>query len=85
MIQVYNLDGSVQTREVMSFSEAQEVVGGYVEVVRIPLGGVLLVNEEGRLREMAPNVAASRRFGILLVGPVVHLTDESCDDVLGSG
>lgn len=84
MIQVYNLDGSIETVPAMTFAEAQKAVEGYVEVVRVS-DGILLVNEEGRLRKMAPNLHASLQFNQLLFGPVVHLTDGSCDDVLGSG
>lgn len=84
MIQVYNLDGSIETVPAMTFAEAQKAVEGYVEVVGVP-DGIVLVNEEGRLRKMVPNLNASFQFRVLLFGPVVHLTDESCDDVLGSG
>lgn len=57
-----------------SLEAMQEAVGGWVEVIRISKGDVLLVNEEGRLRGMKRNAIVSDMLGRLIVGPVV-LTD----------
>ena len=42
----------------------QALVGGYIETVRLSKSIVIVINEEGRLRGMAPNVLG-------LVGPMV--------------
>lgn len=83
MIRVFDVDGSVIDRSALTFAEAQAAVGGYVEVVRVS-NGVLLVNEEGRLRGLMANLNASYEFGRLLAGPVVLLTGPDVDAVLGT-
>ena len=84
MVGIFGTDGSIEVRSTMTFAEAQAAVGGFVEVVPTD-DGVLLVNEEGRLRGMEPNLNASYTFGRMLVGPVVSLTGSDVDAVLGSG
>lgn len=70
--------------ESMTFAEAQAVVEGYVEVLwLVENEACALVNEEGRLRSMPFNGAASYVAGRPLVGPAVFLTDEHVDLVLG--
>lgn len=54
-----------------AFSDFQSLVGGYVEVVRLPGGKVALVNEDGLALGLAPNPAASALLGIPVVGTVV--------------
>lgn len=53
--------------------ELQAVVGGYIEVVPHATSDrlVLVVNEEGRLKGMAPNLKASLVAGRPIVGPAV--------------
>lgn len=46
----------------------QEFVGGYIETVTIENDVVVICNEEGRLKGMAPNVTIR---GIDFVGPVM--------------
>lgn len=49
--------------------ELQDLVGGYIEV--LPMGGDLrlIVNEEGKLRGLEPNILAPTLD--ILVGPVI--------------
>ena len=54
-----------------AFSDFQNFVGGYVEVVRLPGAKVALVNEDGVALGLAPNPAASAMLGIPVVGTVV--------------
>ena len=54
-----------------AFSDFQSLVGGYVEVVRLPGGKVALVNEDGLSLGLPPNHAASAVLGIPVVGTVV--------------
>lgn len=67
----------------MTFAEARDAVGGFVEVVRVD-GGVLLVNEEGMILGLPMNFNASFRCGGPLFGPVVVLTGGDVDAVLGT-
>ncbi len=59
--------------ETMTFRDAEKVVGGYVEVVGVPSGGCLLVNEEGQLRRLPANEAATALAGRPIVGDAVFL------------
>lgn len=50
----------------------QSVVDGYIEAVTlIPGKAVMIVNEEGLLRGMAPNPTASMIAGAKIVGPAI--------------
>jgi len=60
-----------------SLQKAQELVQGYVEMRRFEQGGIeaqALFNEDGLLKQMPYNAAASELVGCQLVGPVVVLT-----------
>ena len=56
-----------------AFSDFQSLVGGYVEVVRLPgdKSKVALVNEDGLSLGLPPNRAASALLGTPVVGTVV--------------
>ena len=59
-----------------ALDELQGHVGGYIE--RVPVAPGLpeaYCNEEGQLRGMAPNMAATLCLGVPLVGAVVVLAD----------
>lgn len=61
----------------------QRLVAGYIETVPIASDMVALVNEEGKLRGMVPNMMVR---GDLLVGPVVFVGvkgAEFCDVPVG--
>ena len=65
-----------------TLAELQALVGGYIEMVRIPgdAGGrVFFVNEEGMLRKLRPNVRASQIAGQLLVGNAVLCSPKEVD------
>ncbi|MBO7669866.1 MAG: DUF3846 domain-containing protein [Oscillospiraceae bacterium] len=47
----------------------QQAVGGYIETVRMGRSVIAIVNEEGRLIGLLPNVLG-------LVGPIVFLGDD---------
>lgn len=68
---LYKLPGKKpEARVIPNTLEAlQELVGGYIEAVSVPVGGgcVFICNEEGKLRGMAPNFYYR---GDILVGPV---------------
>lgn len=62
-----------------SLKELQEAVGGYIEVVTLPpkssgkrkIKRIMVMNEEGLLHRLPPNVVASAVFGPDLAVPIV--------------
>lgn len=60
--------------------QLQRVVGGYIEVVGTRDGlGLLIVNEEGRLRQLPPNPVASVIAGRLIVGTAVLVPTDAME------
>lgn len=50
----------------------QAQVNGYIETVPlIPRLAVMIVNEEGRLHQMPPNILASAIAGVKIMGPAI--------------
>jgi len=50
----------------------QRILGGYMEVVRVPNAPVLLlVNEDGLAEHLAPNMVACILAGVTIVGTVL--------------
>ncbi|MPZ50842.1 MAG: DUF3846 domain-containing protein [Dehalococcoidia bacterium] len=65
-----------------TLAELQALVGGYIEMVRIPGDAgkrVFFVDEEGRLKKLPPNVRASHIAGQLLVGNAVLCSPKEVD------
>jgi hypothetical protein len=60
-----------------TLKEAQEAVGGLVELLNLPNGDQLLVNEEGLIYELALNPLASKYAGRYIVGPALLLKGEA--------
>ena len=63
-----------------TLSDAQKFVGGYVELVKVK-DGILLINEEGKLKDKPVNVDASKLYcdtygdqDIILVLQSIYLT-----------
>jgi hypothetical protein len=54
-----------------SFKELQGYVGGYIEIVRLPNNYILVVDEEGLLKQKKLNKKASELAGQPIVGDVV--------------
>lgn len=65
--------------ETPHLEDAQRFVGGYVELVysRLYPSVQLLVNEEGLLKRLPVNVAASCIAGFQIVGPALVLTGDA--------
>mgnify|MGYP003661729857 CR=1 FL=1 len=65
----------------------QEAVGGYIEAVYLDADGlnagskytVALVNEDGLMMGLDPNIVASQAMGQPVVGPVLFLNEEEWD------
>lgn len=69
----YEREIAPANKKAFTLAELQGYVGGYIEVLT-PAGGIndrLVVNEEGLLLGLAPNVAASCLAGQPIVGPAV--------------
>lgn len=71
------------------YRSVKDEIGGYMEIVHprgLPEPYVLLVDEEGRLKDLEVNGLASAWYGDLICGPAiimqVGITDEG-PDVLG--
>lgn len=76
---------SISEVEIENTLEAlQAAVDGYIETIGIVPGeAVMIVNEEGRLRDMVPNPIASAFAGIDIVGPalIVGVDEDDFTDV----
>ncbi len=87
MAVLLKIDGSQQTvapKHPPSFSleELQGFVGGYIEVVSLGNGSLLVINEEGKLERLAYNEQATQRAqGHLwpadyIAGPAVVVSEQ---------
>ncbi len=56
--------------------EAQKMIGGYVEVVYLRDGRIMLADEEGLLKSLPLNRAASRMAGRPIVGPALVMPND---------
>lgn len=64
----------------------QELVGGYIEFVYFDDGSAMMVNEEGRLRGLPPNEAATgiavlKGHPEVLVGPAVFISKAEMEKI----
>ena len=65
-----------------TLEELQALVGGYIEMIRIPGDAgkrVLFVDEEGKLKGLKPNVRASHLAGQLIVGNALLCSPKEVD------
>ena len=64
------------TKDDPTLEQVQKFVGGYVELVRVE-GGVLLIDEEGRLKpNYLPNPKASSLYGDTILGPAIFISNK---------
>jgi len=54
-----------------SLTELQAVVGGFIEVVHLPDGRLMIVNDEGKLNGLPVNPKASELYPDIIVGDVL--------------
>ena len=77
MAQIIRADGSVEEVEMPKkdgLPFMQQVVGGYIEIVRIPDGRLMVLNEEGKLLRLPLNTKATALYNNLndvIVGDVL--------------
>lgn len=77
-------DGHEEALENSSLESLQAAVGGYIECIYVGDGKVLIVNEEGKLKDLEANNPATKLateagalfYGDYICGPAV-LCDES--------
>jgi len=62
-----------------SLSEAQEIVDGYVELVLLDGGDIMLVNDVGRM-EKEPNETASGLAERMIFGDVIVIRNQDRGD-----
>jgi hypothetical protein len=60
-----------------SLKEAQDFVGGLVELVNLPNGDQMLVNEEGIMKELPINEPASSALDQPVLGNAIILAGEA--------
>ena len=63
MAQVIKVDGTTEEITDLSLKGMQEAVGGYIEMVSTPNGKVLIVDEEGKLKNKEVNLKATTIYG----------------------
>lgn len=64
MARIIKTDGEEKTVEPMNgsdfgLSEMQKIVGGYIEIVHLENGELMVVNEEGMLKNLPVNIKAT--------------------------
>lgn len=100
MAQWISVDGKVDSttkllRGAGLLPQLQEFVGGYIELVYLNDGSVMVINEEGALEGLPNNVAATKALretgtNVLMVtghlqGPVLHITHDEYVRYFGEG
>jgi len=87
MATLLNVDGSRQIVHPASpphftLEELQTLVGGYIEVVSLEQGKMLIINEDGKFIDMEYNEQATKRaqgylfLGDYIVGPAVEISEQ---------
>lgn len=84
------VEGRIETTEVETptFEECQQIIGGFVEIVRLAHGAVALVNEDGIAMglptwEMRSYTETGWPRDLTLHGNAVFLNKDEADKVLG--
>lgn len=77
MAQIIKADGAVidvkpKNGKDFSLKELQSIVGGYIEIVYLKDGNILVINDEGAINGSCINLKASKIYGSYLFGDVLH-------------
>ena len=67
----------VEGMEQPSLEDAQSFVGGWVERVVFDNGDIGLCNEEGMLKGLPVNPEITKKYGVMLCGPVIVIHKEA--------
>lgn len=73
MATIITIEGEELKLKNLSRDALQKAVGGYIEVIRLPDKGRMVINEEGVNLGLAVNNAASLIYGQRVFGDVVLL------------
>ena len=57
--------------EAFTLDELQSVVGGYIELIHLPFGRIMVINEEGKLHGLPFNRAATEHAKAALHNDVI--------------
>jgi hypothetical protein len=68
---------TVLTAKPPTLEEALAIVGGYVQMITLPNGDQLLVDEEGLLKNLPVNMDATIAANRLIVGPALLLEGDA--------
>lgn len=82
-MKIYYADGRIEVKDPCTFKEAQTIIGGDIEMVKVPTGGIMLVNEDGGWQNLPHNKNASSVVLRYIVGTVIVLSDDEREKVLG--
>ena len=66
-------------RKVFTLGELQQHVGGYIEMVQLINNKTLVVNDEGKIRQLPINNYATLFTGIEIYGDVIVLDEDETD------
>lgn len=62
-----------------TLEELQTIVGGYIEIVQLKHGLVIVVNEDGISKELLPNLNASKLAGCDIRGTTLVTTRKGAE------
>ena len=74
---IYQANGEIipimpKNNSLFTLQELQDIVKGYIEVVYLKDGRLMIINEEGKLNDLAPNPQATKLYNIdYIVGDVL--------------
>lgn len=77
MARIYRTNGAVEETapkngKDFSYEELREIVGGYIEILHLEDGRLMVVNEEGKLYHLPVNMQATHLYGYeIIVGDVL--------------
>ena len=71
MAKIIRTNGKMEDLTDVSLESLQAGVGGWIEIVRLPNGQDMVVNEEGLIHGLPQNLTASRLAGQPLVGDCI--------------
>lgn len=77
LIEPNHTESSIYNGEI-KLEDLQKAVGGLIEIIHLK-DSIMIINEEGAMKELPYNILASGIVGYPIVGNVVLLTNESME------
>lgn len=77
MANIIKIDGTIvevnpENGKDFKLNELQKIVGGYIEILYLKSGNILVVNDEGAINGSCINLRASKIYGSPIFGDVLH-------------